>query len=111
MSTFAHFSEINAVDYSFAFSSGKYKGIPIQVVIEQDPDYLVWMEKTMLTFVMPDEMWLDVIKSKINLMYQQRKEKAELVSTINEQVQSLTTQERNRRRRKYFAKKAEEKEE
>lgn len=105
---FIPFSEIDAVDELYVFERGKYKGIPLSVVLERDPDYLFWSERNVLTFILSDDTWTKALQSKFDALKKEREAKIELVTSVNESVQELSEQERNKRRKKYFAKKEKE---
>lgn len=106
----ARFSKISFSDESYVFDFGKYKGLPLKIVMEKDIDYILWAERNVISFVLSDSLWKELLTRLLERAYSDREEKIKYSIKINDEIDKLSNLEKDKRRKKYFAEKAEREE-
>ena len=104
------FTEIKPVEESTILTYGKYRGFPVGVILERDPSYLLWLEETVLMFVLPDELWKKAATSIVQKLQENRQKKVETYFEVNKKISALSKNEKEEKRKKYYAKKKEKEE-
>jgi hypothetical protein len=99
------FKEIEIQDESGLFNFGKYKGLPINTIIERDPEYILWAEKNVITFAIDSKTWDKTIKSLIDIAFKNRFEKCKDITNINQAVRETPEYKKSKMRKRYFARK------
>lgn len=111
MNTKDLFTEIKPADECYILTFGKYKGLPVGVIIERDPSYLLWLEENVLTFVLTGDLWELVSTRIVQSLLSNRKKKIETIVEINNKINSMSDEQKNKKRKRFYAEKTEKKEE
>lgn len=96
------FSKISPVTEEYVLTFGRYKGLPISIVLEENPEYLLWAENNIAFFMLSRSLWEKSINTILTNIATNREKKEELIAETNERIEKLSEEEKDKRRKLYY---------